>query len=169
MCNDARYYKCNLHVNGEISNSRFDYIEMSKCCGAGAMDLANPLLACTRVGFWLPAQCLETGKLFIIPGLLTSNLGNCSSSYRYYCHILWQYRFWSFQAGCTKLERFLIARLARSDPRNSFSACWPFAFSLCHLLKFWSISSCFDFKSRHVFKRILSIHIILILNKFRHV
>ena len=24
---------------------------------------------------------------------------------------------------------FLIARLARSDPRNSFSACWPFAFS----------------------------------------
>ena len=107
MCNDARYYKCNLHVNGEISNSRFDYIEMSKCCGAGAMDLANPLLACTRVGFWLPAQCLETGKLFIIPGLLTSNLGNCSSSYHCYCCILWQYGFWRFQAGCTKLERFL--------------------------------------------------------------
>ena len=45
---------------------------------------------------------------------------------------------------------FLIARLARSNPRNSFLACWPFAFSLCHLLKFWSISSCFDFKSWHV-------------------
>ena len=80
---------------------------MSKCCGAGAMDLANPLLACTRVGFWLPAQCLEPRKLFIIPGLLTSNLRNCSFSYRYYCCILWQYGFWSFQAGCTKLERFL--------------------------------------------------------------
>ena len=65
MCNDARYYKCNLHVNGEISNSRFDYIEMSKrrargggsnFYDGGAMDLANPLLACTRDGFWLLAQ-----------------------------------------------------------------------------------------------------------------
>ena len=77
MCNDARYYKCNLHVNGEISNSRFDYIEMSKCCGAGAMDLANPLLACRRDGFWLPAQCSETGKSFIIPGLLTHQQNLC--------------------------------------------------------------------------------------------
>ena len=81
MCNDARYYKCNLHVNGEISNSRFDYIEMSKCCGAGAMDLANPLLACTRDGFWLPAQCLETGKLFITPGLSIPNFCYCCTKH----------------------------------------------------------------------------------------
>ena len=104
MCNDARYYKCNLHVNGEISNSRFDYIEMSKCCGAGAMDLANPLLACTRVGFWLPAQF--SGNREIIHYSWTFDL-KPSSSYRCYCCILWQYGFWSFQAGCTKLERFL--------------------------------------------------------------
>ena len=31
---------------------------------------------------------------------------------------------------------FLIARLARSDPRNHFSACWPFAISSCHLLNY---------------------------------
>ena len=34
-----------------------------------------------------------------------------------------------FSLSSTWVILFLIAQLARSDPRNSFSACWPFAFS----------------------------------------
>ena len=76
---------------------------------------------------------------------------------------------------------FLIARLARSDPRNSFSACWPFAFScaICSNFRVFHhvlISSLDMFKncinSYHIDSeqvesclRIISIVTILILNK----
>ena len=83
MCNDARYYKCNLHVNGEISNSRFDYIEMSKrrargggsnFYDGGAMDLANPLFTLEFIHQFISTSMLQISTGAVLLGGLVGHL-----------------------------------------------------------------------------------------------
>ena len=112
---------------------------------------------CTSTSTWV----VWVSKQHSPPSLIETSVStyNCVSN----C-ILCFYQLW----------KFLIARLARSDPRNSFLACWPFAFFvdllpfscaiysiLVYFIMFWfQVLTCL---------RIVSIPIILNLNKFRQV
>ena len=64
-----------------------------------------------------------------------------------------------------RLLLFLIARLARSDPRNSFSSVTNFSRAIYSILVYFVM---FSFQAWTCL-RIVSIRIILNLNKFRHV
>ena len=91
--------------------------------------------------------------------------------YGIFCFVSWvsfmefwpQLCFWNLK----KEASFLIARLAWSDPRNSFfSQCqWEYSCAIYSILVYFVM---FSFRVLTCL-RIVSIHIILILNKFRHV